>query len=423
MANRLLGQFFFLLFISSFICITPSAAQNSVSIPDPDTTYCPDVNIALPVMSGSIQNIDSISLVFHFPANTLDYLSFRDVNNALRNNGVYGVTEPNNTTAIFTWDANAGSSATMDAAKLFEIQFNTGITAGDITFDEAASLFRDNTGALIPTVYSGASILLYTPMSIIVEEIDPTCPGACEANMAAFVSGGSRPYAFLWDSEISVFDSVLAGACGGDLVILVTDANGCMIDTTVQVTELTSAVVEMEIDPDTVYIQNPIINFSFSENQSVVDWWWDFGDGTPISREKNPIHLYNSAANEGIEKYIAVLNYVNEDGCSDSTSFPIPVAEAKLFIPNVFTPGGDLINNYFQISKVNEADQKIPITDEYIRMELVVLDRWGRKVYDNSDYQNNWDGDNLPEGTYYYRLNIYGYFKDDSYKGAVVILR
>ena len=56
-------------------------------------------------------------------------------------------------------------------------------------------------------------------------------------------------------------------------------------------------------------------------------------------------------------------------------------------------------------------------------MELLVFDRWGRKVYDDNDYSNDWDGDNLPEGTYYYRLNTYGYYKNESFKGAVTILR
>ncbi len=424
MVNRLLSQFLFFLFVSTFLCISAAKAQNTVSIPDPDTTFCPDINIAMPVMSGDLQNIDSISLVFNYPANTLTYLSFRDVNNVLRNNGIYSTTPINATTVRFTWKATTGSSATLSAGKLFELQFSTGTQNGDITIDSEASLFRDNTGSSVATVYSGASIVLFSSMSIIVEEIDPTCPGACEANIAAFVTGGVRPYDFKWNNQSSVFDSVLARACGGPLIIEVTDANGCIIDTLIQVTELDAAEIKMETDPDTVYVQNPIVRFSFPDDQSIVDWWWDFGDGSPISREKNPIHLYNSAANQGIEKYTAVLNFINDDGCNDSTSIIIPVAEAKIFIPNVFTPGGsDMINQYFKITKINDSDQKIPITDEYIRMKLVILDRWGRKVYDNNNYKNDWDGGNLPEGTYYYRLNIYGYFKDDSYKGAVVILR
>jgi hypothetical protein len=56
-------------------------------------------------------------------------------------------------------------------------------------------------------------------------------------------------------------------------------------------------------------------------------------------------------------------------------------------------------------------------------MELVVIDRWGRKVYSSENYRNNWDGGNLPDGTYYYKLDTFGYFRNDSYKGAVTILR
>ncbi|MBL4656920.1 MAG: gliding motility-associated C-terminal domain-containing protein, partial [Flavobacteriales bacterium] len=51
--------------------------------------------------------------------------------------------------------------------------------------------------------------------------------------------------------------------------------------------------------------------------------------------------------------------------------------------------------------------------------------RWGMKVFENDDYQNNWDGDNfsskpLVPGTYYYLLKLTG---ADDRAGFITIIR
>jgi gliding motility-associated-like protein len=78
-------------------------------------------------------------------------------------------------------------------------------------------------------------------------------------------------------------------------------------------------------------------------------------------------------------------------------------------IPNVFTPNGDQLNENFSID------------ERMIGGALMVFDRWGAKVYENSNYQNEWDGDDLPSGVYYYVLN--GGDCIDQKKGTLSILR
>lgn len=420
MINRLLKQRLLLLLTISLFVLPRVSAQNSTFIPEPGGNVCPVSRFFAPIMVDSIANVDSLLLVLHYSSNTLTYVSERQRHPLLRDNGVFAVTSPNDTTVIVKWVANTPQTIIDD--KIIELEFLTGNQAGTINFDENESYFRNAQGN-ITTNFDGASLNFFEPLSVVLEEIDATCPNSCDANVAAYVTGGTRPYQFLWQGESSVFDSVYAGACGGINNLLVTDANQCVLDTNFTVSELTASEVEMVTDPDTVYMQNPVINFSFTGDPGIVDWLWEFGDGTIASREQAPIHVYSSAANPDIENYTAVLQIVNESGCVDTVSLVIPISEAELFIPNVFTPNdGDQINNYFKIAK-NQNERKIPIDSEFIRMELVVLDRWGRKVYDNGNYKNDWDGDNLPEGTYYYRLNTFGYFKDESYKGAVTILR
>ena len=50
------------------------------------------------------------------------------------------------------------------------------------------------------------------------------------------------------------------------------------------------------------------------------------------------------------------------------------------------------------------------------------MNRWGRIVYHKVDYQNDWDGSGLSDGTYFYVLECKGLKEEVQYKGVVMIL-
>ena len=78
--------------------------------------------------------------------------------------------------------------------------------------------------------------------------------------------------------------------------------------------------------------------------------------------------------------------------------FEIQVTDKNcdLIIPNVFTPNFDGINDVFEIVNL-----------EHYQASILIFNRWGRKVFEHSDYYNNWwDGGNAPAGTYFYILTF-----------------
>jgi gliding motility-associated-like protein len=93
---------------------------------------------------------------------------------------------------------------------------------------------------------------------------------------------------------------------------------------------------------------------------------------------------------------------------TDSITISSAVLDS-LFIPNVFTPNnGDELNQHFEI------DERI------LGSYLAVYNRWGKQVYQSSNYQNDWDGADLPVGVYYFI--VFGPCLDEK-KGYVSILR
>jgi gliding motility-associated-like protein/uncharacterized repeat protein (TIGR01451 family) len=85
-----------------------------------------------------------------------------------------------------------------------------------------------------------------------------------------------------------------------------------------------------------------------------------------------------------------------------------------LIIPNVFTPNGDGLNETFEI----------PGLETSIANELTVMNRWGATVYQKKGYKNEWNGQGLNEGTYFYLLRVqFIAGKWDVYKGYITLLR
>jgi gliding motility-associated-like protein len=83
-----------------------------------------------------------------------------------------------------------------------------------------------------------------------------------------------------------------------------------------------------------------------------------------------------------------------------------------LFVPTVFSPNNDGINDFFQIRYTG--------TETF---SLQVHDRWGRQAFSADSQNSAWDGTtngaNMAEGTYYYVLTI----GENRYTGNVTLLR
>jgi gliding motility-associated-like protein len=86
--------------------------------------------------------------------------------------------------------------------------------------------------------------------------------------------------------------------------------------------------------------------------------------------------------------------------------------QCPIVVPNIITPNQDGSNDFFKIKN----------SEDYDRIELQILNRWGNLIYENADYQDDWNGVNqngLPvsEGVYFYTVipsgDKYEYREDD----------
>jgi gliding motility-associated-like protein len=95
--------------------------------------------------------------------------------------------------------------------------------------------------------------------------------------------------------------------------------------------------------------------------------------------------------------------------------------EDIITVPELFTPNGDGRNDVLLIDGL----------DNYQNNSFTVYNRWGNKVYENSNYQNSWDGNSnvrfvigskeLSVGVYYYILKYSNWTKEKT--GALFLER
>jgi gliding motility-associated-like protein len=101
-------------------------------------------------------------------------------------------------------------------------------------------------------------------------------------------------------------------------------------------------------------------------------------------------------------------------GCvTTDTLSALIIAKDVVYIPSAFTPNGDGKNDLFVIAGINN----------YPGSSLAVYDRWGKRVYFSSSYNNDWDGGELSPGTYVYMLQVKMGEAYQFKKGFVEIIR
>jgi len=108
----------------------------------------------------------------------------------------------------------------------------------------------------------------------------------------------------------------------------------------------------------------------------------------------------------------------SRDGCTSTDNVTIFISQ-PITAPNAFTPNGDGINDFWEISGINRFPNAI----------VEVYSRWGQRLFSSVGYATPWNGthngDYIPEGTYYWVIQLNDSSIEDSepITGYVAIVR
>ena len=261
-----------------------------------------------------------------------------------------------------------------------------------------------------------------TDMILIVNS--PDCEGDPPGSMQVqSIVGGTPPYSYSLNGAAPVSNPNFNNLAPGDYTIAVEDASGCKLEEAFTIYDLvvTDLQIVDYVNGDFVFDFGDTIRLTYNytgTNNTPDSTVWKL-DGQVICTNCPELRIMADLAGT------ITLEAYDERGCVEIRSITfLVVRERDVYIPNIFSPNGDNINDFFTL--FTDADlEEISIMEIYTR--------WGDLVFRKEHFQPNdpqagWDGtfngDPLNPGVYVYRIEIiYGDGLEDQLAGDVTLLR
>ncbi|MCW5912332.1 MAG: gliding motility-associated C-terminal domain-containing protein [Cyclobacteriaceae bacterium] len=179
-----------------------------------------------------------------------------------------------------------------------------------------------------------------------------------------------------------------------DYIVSIFDFNGCSKKDTVHVRVIPGVELDFSLSKMYDCFNRPTIaveNLLPAADEQV---FFDFGDGNTSDREQ-ALHTFQQDGTYAV-KLVGV-----KETCVYEKVMSVPVYELK--VPNVITPDEFPENNQFVIQY---GGNKLSASGFAAR--VVIVNRWGKKVFESNNYQDDWDAGNVEAGMYFYEIRIPG---------------
>ena len=188
------------------------------------------------------------------------------------------------------------------------------------------------------------------------------------------------------------FEYIFKNSQQYDIKLLITTNKGC--------TDSLIKLINIDLNPIadySFYTSNPIdfdsLVYFTNLSENTISFKWSFGDSS-FSDLANPVHIYQ---NSGV--FDVQLTVSDSNLCIDSVIKQIAIKlNFNFYIPNSFTPNGNLINDSFG-----------PVGDIFRnckRYKFSIYNRWGERIFFSNNVSEKWDGENAQSGLYLWHLEI-----------------
>lgn len=334
------------------------------------------------------QDTAAIAYINLYPAPAVDFIQ-DTVCNGFPMNFVNTTTNSSGFVTLYSWDFGDGNNSTA---------INPSYTYGAPGSYNAILFAMNNFGCS-----DTASHLMQVDASPVISIVPLTSTAFCDGGSVQLDATLDPNYTYSWTTGETTSTIVVDSSYYYH--VDVTDiTNNCTASDSIEVVVFPLPVAYAGIDTNVALGYSVILTGS---GGSTYDW-------TPTTGLDNPFVANPICAPNATTTYTLTVTDLN--GCSASDSVIVILnGDIILTIYDIITPNGDGFNDTWYIENILN----------YPNNNLSVFNRYGQPVYEKTGYVNDWDGtfngDPLPDGAYYYVLEL-----TDSgtiYKGALNIVR
>ena len=281
-----------------------------------------------------------------------------------------------------------GSTATITASGGTGYSWNTGATTSTISVTPSANttytVYVTNGGPCSST--ASVNIFVFQPPLAAIAGVDTICP-----NTSATLTGsGGTNYS--WSTGATTA-SITVNPTITTTYTLVAASGTCTPDsTTHMIVVLPGTNISISI-PDQIVCSGTAVTLTANPTGGA-PWYtysWVTLSGNDTITSLNPSFTITPT---DTDTYMIVI--IDRCNNSNEDTVTISVHACDITIPNVITPNGDGFNGLFIVKNL----------EEFPGSQLVIYNRWGTRIYESSDYRNDWNGGGESDGTYYYVLHV-----------------
>lgn len=222
-------------------------------------------------------------------------------------------------------------------------------------------------------------------------------------NIGATVIGGLQPYTYMWSNGAgNVSSQTVTPSSTTTYTITVSDACTANTDPTPDVSQ--NIVITVNVSDPIVVTASDDATACPDDNITLVATvtggatpntylWTNVGPDTVL--------MSNQLSTSLIATATTVFTITVTDACGNTQADQVTVnveENCLLNIPNVITPDskGPAENEMFYIQNLNR----------YPASTLLIFNRFGNKIFESTNYQNNWTGSKYSDGTYFFVLTV-----------------
>ena len=195
--------------------------------------------------------------------------------------------------------------------------------------------------------------------------------------------------------------------------LMVTDSASCNVEDT------SSFIIHVFPKPiagftynkeEPLFINTDIRFYNQSLNASTYNW--NFGDGS-LSNDSIFSHQFKTGG-----FHTVCLYATSQNNCIDTSCARLEIFDSEMiYVPNVFTPNGDGVNDEFKVYH-----------EGITSLELLIFNRWGVKIFEIHSLDGSWDGKYngalVPNQVYIWYLKAHGNINGSIEKmGRVTVIK
>ena len=351
-------QFVILNSVSGVVNISATKAANCVTSP-----------VDIPVKAKDFNGISAFTIQLAFDPSIMAFNGISQMNSLL-NNGTISATIVSSGLLEISYEAKDTLNLT-NTDDLLSLNFN-GLSVGhsDLKWNSLQCVIYSASGYEIPALYTQGGVDLRPVPQIYTDGNGGYCENTPHKLTVGSLTGQSLSYQWTspdgsvnTGSELNL--GLLAMSASGVYQVQASSGASCSVIETINLQVYPSPHISIN-NSDTICSEKEVM---LNPGSGFATYKWQNGSTEPQL----------VATSEGIY-WVTVTD---NNGCQATDSVVVRQCELLVWMPNVFTPNGDGLNDVF----LPVYNPDVPIT-----FQMKIFNKWGEELFSSDNISQGWDG-------------------------------